>query len=54
MMLGKEAAAFVPSGTMSNLIALLCHCKARGSEAFVGDESHILHSEQTGAAQVSL
>lgn len=52
--LGKEAALFVPSGTMSNLIALLTHCQLRGSEAIVGDESHILHYEQTGAAQVRL
>jgi threonine aldolase len=51
--MGKEAALFVPSGTMSNLIALLTHCKLRGSEAIVGDESHILHYEQTGAAQVN-
>lgn len=51
-LLGKEASLFVPSGTMSNLIALLTHCKQRGSEAIVGDESHILHYEQTGAAQV--
>lgn len=51
-LMGKEAALFVPSGTMSNLIALLTHCKLRGSEAIVGDESHILHYEQTGAAQV--
>uniref|UniRef100_A0A0P5ZUW2 Low-specificity L-threonine aldolase n=3 Tax=Daphnia magna TaxID=35525 RepID=A0A0P5ZUW2_9CRUS len=50
-LLGKEASLFVPSGTMSNLIALLTHCKLRGSEAIVGDESHILHYEQTGAAQ---
>lgn len=35
--LGKEAALFVPSGTMSNLIALLCHCQVRGSEVIVGD-----------------
>ncbi len=28
-MLGKEAALFVPSGTMGNLLALLVHC-ARG------------------------
>jgi len=51
-MMGKEAALYVPSGTMSNLIALLVHCKQRGSEALVGDESHILHYENTGAAQV--
>ena len=50
-MLGKEAALFVPSGTMSNLIALLCHCRSRGSEAIIGNESHLLHYEQTGAAQ---
>lgn len=50
-MMGKEAALFVPSGTMANLIALLCHCATRGSEAIVGDESHILHYEQTGACQ---
>jgi len=36
----------------SNLIALLTHCTMRGAEAIVGDESHILHYEQTGAAQV--
>ncbi len=36
---------------MSNLIALLCHCGSRGSEAIVGDESHILHYEQAGASQ---
>ena len=35
--LGKEAALFVPSGTMSNLIALLCHCQVRGAEIIVGD-----------------
>ena len=53
-LLGKEASLFTPSGTMSNLIALLIHCKQRGSEAIVGDESHILHYEQNGAAQVLL
>ena len=51
-MLGKEASLFVPSGTMSNLIALLVHCKGRGSDAIVGDQSHTLHYEQNGAAQV--
>ena len=39
---------FVPSGTMSNLICLLTHCRDRGSEALVGCESHILHYEQVG------
>ena len=41
---GKEAALYVPSGTMANLLALLVHC-GRGDEAIVGSESHILHHE---------
>lgn len=45
---GKEAAVFVPSGTMANLISLLTHC-GRGDEAIVGSESHILHYEGVGA-----
>ncbi|MHB8575784.1 MAG: low-specificity L-threonine aldolase [Dehalococcoidia bacterium] len=48
-LLGKEAALFVASGTMSNLVALLTHC-GRGDEAIVGSESHILHYEVAGAA----
>ncbi len=50
-MLGKEAALFVASGTMGNLISLLVHCP-RGSEVILGDESHIYHYEQGGAAVV--
>jgi threonine aldolase len=45
---GKEAAVFVPSGTMANLLSLLTHC-GRGDEAVVGSESHILHHEGIGA-----
>ena len=45
---GKQAALFVPSGTMANLIALLTHC-GRGDQAIVGSESHILHHEGLGA-----
>ncbi|HJM75748.1 MAG TPA: GntG family PLP-dependent aldolase [Dehalococcoidia bacterium] len=47
--LGKQAALYVPSGTMANLVALLTHCE-RGDEAIVGSESHILHHEATGAS----
>ncbi|MEZ4503758.1 MAG: low-specificity L-threonine aldolase [Dehalococcoidia bacterium] len=47
--IGKEAALFVPSGTMANLLSLLTHC-GRGDEAIVGSESHILHHESVGAA----
>lgn len=46
-LLGKEAAVFVPSGTMGNLSALLAHC-GRGDEALVGNESHILWFESGG------
>lgn len=45
-MLGKEAALFVPSGTMANLIAVLTHCDSRGAEFIVGDRSHIFLYEQ--------
>jgi threonine aldolase len=46
-MLGKEAALFVPSGTMGNLTALLVHCQ-RGDEAIVGNQSHIYLNEAGG------
>jgi threonine aldolase len=46
-MLGKEAALFVPSGTMGNLIALLVHCQ-RGHEVIVGNLSHIYLNEAGG------
>lgn len=46
-MLGKEAALFVPSGTMGNLIALLVHCQ-RGDEVIVGNKSHIYLNEAGG------
>jgi threonine aldolase len=47
--LGKEAALFVASGTMGNLVALLTHC-GRGDEAIVGDRSHTYLFEQGGMA----
>ncbi len=48
---GKEAAVFVPSGTMGNLASLLAHCP-RGREVIVGDEAHIYHYEAGGASIV--
>ena len=48
---GKEAALFVPSGTMANLVCLLTHC-GRGDEIIVGDQAHIFYYEQGGSAQV--
>ena len=40
-LLGKEAALFVPTGTMANQIALLCHCE-RGDEVLVGEGAHCM------------
>jgi threonine aldolase len=46
---GKEAALFVSSGTMSNLIAILSHA-TRGDEAIVGDAYHTYCWEAGGMA----
>jgi threonine aldolase len=46
---GREAALFFPSGTQSNLAALMAHC-ARGDEYLVGQEAHTYKYEQGGAA----
>lgn len=50
---GKEAALFVPSGTMGNLLAVMVHCNRRGSEAIVGDMAHVFLYEQGGSAQLA-
>ena len=50
---GKEAALLVPSGTMGNLICLMIHGNSRGSEALVGDRSHIVNHEQGGISQIA-
>ena len=47
--LGFEAALFVPSGTQSNLLALLAHCE-RGDEYLVGMDAHTYKYEGGGAA----
>ena len=47
--MGKEAAVFVPSGTMGNLISMLSHCN-RGDEILLGDQSHIFLNEVGGMA----
>jgi threonine aldolase len=50
-MLGKEAAVFLPSGTMCNLIAASIHC--RSGEVIIADRSaHVIASELGGAAVV--
>ncbi len=48
-MLGFEAALFVPTGTQSNLCAILSHC-GRGDEYIVGQQQHSYRWEGGGAA----
>jgi threonine aldolase len=43
-LLGKEAAVFLPSGTMCNVVAILTHCRS-GEEVIAHQTSHILTSE---------
>ncbi|MEO6226614.1 MAG: low-specificity L-threonine aldolase [Thermomonas sp.] len=47
--LGFDAGLFVPSGTQSNLLALLAHCE-RGDEYLVGMDAHTYKFEGGGAA----
>ena len=48
-MMGKEAAVFVSSGTMGNLVSLLAQC-GRGDEIILGDRSHTFLYEQGGSS----
>lgn len=47
--LGKEKALYLPSGTQSNLAALMAHC-GRGDEYIVGQGQHCYKWEAGGAA----
>jgi len=47
--MGKEAALYVASGTMGNLVSLLTHC-GRGDEFIVGHLAHVLLYEAGGSA----
>lgn len=51
-LLGKEAALFVPSGTMGNLLAVMTHTHP-GDEILLGDQSHIFQYELGGAARIA-
>jgi threonine aldolase len=49
-LLGKPAALFVPTGTMANQLALLCHCD-RGQDVLVGEGAHcMLYESGAGSA----
>jgi len=49
---GKEAALFLPSGTMANLVALLAHT-GRGGEVLLDGECHIARTEMGGIATLA-
>jgi len=49
-LLGKPAALFVPTGTLSNQLALLCQCR-RGDDVLVGESAHCMLYE-SGAGPV--
>ena len=50
--LGKEAAMFMPSGTMTNQVAVRLHCRP-GDEIICDEGCHIFNYEQGGFAQLS-
>jgi threonine aldolase len=51
-LLGKEAAVFLPSGTMCNQVALLVHCRP-GDEVIAADLAHIFTSEAGGGSALA-
>ncbi len=51
-MLGKSAAMFMPSGTMTNQVAVRLHCRP-GDEFICESGCHIYNYEQGGFAQLS-
>ena len=51
-LLGKEAALFVPSGTMGNLVSLMAHVP-RGGEIIAPAESHVFNDEAANYAVVA-
>jgi threonine aldolase len=50
--LGKEAAVYVPSGTMGNQISIRSHTRP-GDEIFVHELAHVVVHEQGGAAALA-
>jgi threonine aldolase len=50
-LLGKEAALFVASGTMGNLVAQLAHL-GRGQEQILGRQTHVVMDEAAGHAVI--
>jgi threonine aldolase len=50
--LGKEAALFLPTGTLANLLAITRHCGTRG-RALLPAESHVYRDTGDGVARLS-
>jgi len=51
-LLGKEAAMFMPSGTMCNQVALATHCRP-GDEVLAHEDAHIQGAEGGGPGAIS-
>src|SRR5271155_4084006 len=51
-LLGKEAAMFLPSGTMCNQVAIATHCRP-GDEVLAHQDAHILSSEAGGPMAIA-
>jgi len=51
-LMGKEAAVFLPSGTMCNQVAIATHCRP-GDEILAHESSHILSSEGGAPAAIA-
>ena len=51
-LLGKEAAVFLPSGTMCNQVAIATHCRP-GDEILAHEDAHIQSSEAGGPGAIS-
>lgn len=49
---GKEAAVYVPSGTMGNLLSVMTHTRP-GDEILLGDQCHIFNYELAGSARIA-
>lgn len=50
--LGKEAALFLPSGTMGNQLAIFTHIN-RGEEVITAEDNHIVQHEAGAAAIIA-
>lgn len=50
--LGKEAAVFMPSGTMANLVGLMIH-SGHGDELFIPTDAHIYYYEVGSLASIA-